>query len=322
MLLEFNRQGGTPVTVCIAAIYENSGVFSASDRMITAGDVQFEPPVEKVRYFTSSCLVMFAGDAALQAQIIQATQAAVSERLAALTTPRWLTIEEMAGIYKDQMSAAIFSRAARRILVPLGLTVESWLNNQRNLSPELVRDVSRELLNYDGPSMDGIVCGIDSSGPHIYTVDNNSVNCRDHVGFAAIGAGYWHANSQMMNFRHGPRASLADTLLSVFFAKKQAEIAPGVGEATDMYIATSLGSSNTLRDNVAEELENRYAEEKRRQKRVATTSRQKINVFVQGILNAPPAQTQAELPAPTEPVPPAPEPATIEGEGGEPGPAA
>jgi hypothetical protein len=306
------------VTVCIAAIFEDSGVFSASDRMITAGDIQFEPPVEKVRYLTSSCLVMFAGDAAMQAEIIQTTQATVLQRIRTSIPARWLAIEEMAGIYKDHMIAAIFSRSARRILAPWGLTVESWLDRQRNLSPDLVRDISRELLNYEGPSMEGIVCGIDESGPHIYTVDNVSVNCRDHVGFAAIGAGYWHANSQMMNFRHGPRSSLADTLLSVFFAKKQAEIAPGVGEATDMYISTALGSSSSLRDNIAEELEARYAEEKRRQKRVANTSRQKINAFVQGILNASAAQPQAELPAPVEPVPPTAEPIAEDGRG-EPG---
>jgi hypothetical protein len=307
------------VTVCIAAIYEGTGVFCASDRMITAGDVQFEPPVEKVRYLTNSCLVMFAGDAALQAEIIQVTQAVIGEKVR--SAPQlWLTIKSMADTYKDQLEAAIRARAARRILSPLGLTPESYLDRQRDLAPELVRDLSRELLNYEGPSMEGIVCGIDLSGPHIYTVDNNSVNCRDHVGFSAIGAGYWHANSQMMSFGHGPLATLADTLLNVFFAKKRAEVAPGVGGATDMYIMTALGSSSGLRDNVAQELEKRYAEEKRRQKRVANTSRRKINTFVQGILNAPAAQPQAELPAPGIPLPPAVEGERQppEGEAGEP----
>lgn len=287
------------MTVCIAAIYEETGVFSASDRMITAGDVQFEPSIEKVRYLTSSCLVMFAGDAAMQAEIIQATQNMITEEIQR-APQQWLTIKSMAETYRDEMGAALLARAARRILSPLGLTVDGFMSRQKELSPELVRDLSREMLNYHGPDMEGIVCGIDTSGPHIYTVDNGSVNCRDHVGFAAIGAGYWHANSQLMGFRQSPRTSLADTLLNVFFAKKKAEIAPGVGEATDMYITMGLGSSSTLRDRVAEELERRYAEEQRRQQRVANTSRRKINTFVQGIIN-PPAQPQAELPSPAEP---------------------
>jgi hypothetical protein len=206
----------------------------------------------------------------------------------------------MAETYKTHLDSAIRSRAERRILTPLGLTMETFLARQAELSDVLVRDVSKELLNYDASSVEGIVCGIDPTGPHIYVVDNNSFSCRDHVGFAAIGAGYCHANSQMMSFSHSPQSSLADTLLNVFFAKKRAEIAPGVGRATDMYIATALGSSSSVKDTVAQELEKRYEEERRRQQRVANTSRQKINAFVQGILNGPPAQTQAELPSTTE----------------------
>ena len=298
------RKEDCSVTVCIAAIYDRSGVFSAADRMITAGDVQFEPTVEKVRYLTNSCLVMFAGDATLQSEIIQSAQIEIGEKIRR-APDTWLTIKSMAETYKQQMDATVLARSERRVLVPLGLTRESFLMRQAEFSDVFVRDVSKELLNYEAPSVAGIVCGIDTTGPHIYVVDNASLSCNDHVGFAAIGAGYWHANSQMMSFSHSPQSGLADTLLNVFSSKKRAEIAPGVGKATDMYIVTSLGSSNTLRDSVAQELEKRYEDERRRQQRVANTSRQKINAFVQGILDEPAAQSQAELPANTEPVPPA-----------------
>jgi hypothetical protein len=270
--------------------------------MITAGDVQFEPTVEKVKYLNSSCLVMFAGDAALQSEIIQATQAEIAGKIQS-DPDTWLTVKSMGETYKRNLDFGVTSRAERRILTPLGLTMETFLTRQSELSDVLVRDISKELLNYDASRVEGIVCGIDPTGPHIYVVDNNSFSCRDHVGFAAIGAGYWHANSQMMSFSHSPQSSLADTLLNVFFAKKRAEIAPGVGKATDMYIATGLGSSSSIKDEVAEELEKRYEEERRRQQRVANTSRQKINAFVQGILNRPPAPAQGELPSITESIP-------------------
>jgi hypothetical protein len=251
--------------------------------------------------------VTFAGEATLQSEIIQAAQAEIHETI--MQDPStWLTIRSLAEVYKSHLDAAVRVRAERRILAPFGLTVETFLIKQPGLSDVFVRDVSKEMLNYVGPDVAGIVCGIDTSGPHIFVVDNNSLSCRDHVGFAAIGVGSWHANSQMMGFSHTPQSSLADTLLNVFFAKKRAEIAPGVGLATDMYIITALGSSASLRDVVAQELEKRYAEERRRQKRVADTSRRQINTFVQGILDGPPAQAQSELPAPnTESVPPAPE---------------
>jgi len=40
-----------------------------------------EPTVGKVRFFTSSCLVMFAGDANLQSEIIQSAQSEINEKI-------------------------------------------------------------------------------------------------------------------------------------------------------------------------------------------------------------------------------------------------
>lgn len=45
------------MTVCIAAIYQEGGlpgILGASDRMITVGDVEFEPPQPKVLPLVSS----------------------------------------------------------------------------------------------------------------------------------------------------------------------------------------------------------------------------------------------------------------------------
>jgi len=75
--------------------------------------------------------------------------------------------------------------------------------------------------------------------------------------------------------------------MSVFFAKKRAEIAPGVGPVTDMYIVTGLGSSDSLNVDVQRELEKNYADEKRRQQKIASSSRKKINNFVQGLIAIP-----------------------------------
>ena len=60
-----------------------------------------------------------------------------------------------------------------------------------------------------------------------------------------------------------------------------------------------------LADNVQEELEKRYAEEKRRQAKIANTTREKIGNFVQAILDKPSTTEQSQLAAPTsEPDPP------------------
>ena len=51
------RLGVEKVTVCIAARSQGNLVL-ASDRMLTAGDIQFEPPTSKMALLTSSIALM------------------------------------------------------------------------------------------------------------------------------------------------------------------------------------------------------------------------------------------------------------------------
>ena len=288
------RKVGTPVTVGIAAIFGGAGIIAASDRMLTAGDVQFEPSMSKIRYFTSSIGGLIAGDANLQDEIVQEVALQVTARIAISTD--WIPVKDVAKLYKTECDKAIGVAAERRILTPFGLTREEFLRRQGEFSVDFINDIASELLNFEAPCVEVIVAGVDNQGPHIYTVDNNSMKCHDSVGFATIGAGQAHASSQMMAFNHTPRHSLADALLSVFSSKKRAEIAPGVGSATDMFGIWGLGSIDLIARHVQQELEKRYAEEKRRQAKVAHRSRTKIQEFVQAILDKP-AADQAQLPS-------------------------
>ncbi|HEX7727504.1 MAG TPA: hypothetical protein VF392_00600 [Terracidiphilus sp.] len=283
------------MTVCIAAIFENFGIVGASDRMLTAGDVQFEPSVPKVRFWTSSIASLIAGDANMQAEIATSVKLETDDLIKQATA--WIKVQDIAELYKRKCDLAIRRRAEERILAPFGLTLPDFMRGQKDFSPEFVKDIGSELLNFEGPFVQTIIVGCDETGPHIYTVDNNSIQCHDSVGFAAIGAGETHANSAMMAYNHTFRHSLADTLRAVFFSKKGAEIAPGVGPNTDMIVVIGAGGLSMLADNVQEELEIRYAEEKKRQAKVANTTREKIGNFVQSILDKPATTEQAQLPA-------------------------
>jgi hypothetical protein len=287
------------VTVCVAAIFENGGIVGASDRMLTAGDIQFEPSVPKIRFFTNSIGGLVAGDANLQAEIVQEVLIKVGMRIDAAPT-EWVLVKEIATFYKVECDKAIGRLAERRILGPFGLTREDFLARQSEFSTDFVKDIAQELLSFESPAVEAIIAGVDSKGAHIYTVDNYSMQCHDAVGFAAIGVGQTHASSQMMAFNHTYRHGLADTLMGVFFSKKRAEIAPGVGTATDMFVVAGLGSIDLLADFVQQELEKRYAEEKRRQAKAADRSRTKIQQFVQAIIDKPASSDQAQLPAPPE----------------------
>ena len=96
-----------------------------------------------------------------------------------------------------------------------------------------------------------IIAGIDSATgsvvPHVISIYKSQsgdgvVNC-DSVGFAAVGIGARHAESQFMLAGHSRYSPMPETLLLTYLAKKRSEVAPGVGEGTDMFtIGAGLGS--------------------------------------------------------------------------------
>src|SRR6202040_4052952 len=103
--------------------------------------------------------------------------------------------------------------AEMRALGPLSLTLDSFIKRQKEMTPEIVKELTSAIVNFDMPEIEAIVTGIDDTGAHIYVVTNSAVACRDAIGFAAIGIGYWHANSQFMFAGHNRMRPLPETLL-------------------------------------------------------------------------------------------------------------
>jgi hypothetical protein len=128
------------------------------------------------------------------------------------------------------------------------------------MADSFVRQVSADLVNYQLARTAVIFCGVDTKGQHIYVVHDNDIGCYDKIGFACIGSGSRHANSQFMLQGHTPASSLAETMLLGYLAKKRSEVAPGVGPDTDIFFfGPQLGSfSPTLHDDLRNKLEAEY----------------------------------------------------------------
>jgi hypothetical protein len=288
------------VTVCVAAICESASILGASDRMLTSGDVQFEPRQTKIEPLTNSIAIMVAGDSAMQAEIIHNVRAVVWQRVAA--DPKdWWNLRDVAELYQRFYNHARAKRSENAVLAPLGLDTKEFLRRQREMEPQLVRELTSELLNYRAPSASAIVTGIDPSGPHLYISSNGQLNCQDSVGFASIGAGHWHANSQLMFAGHTRSTSFPETLLSVYSAKKRAEVAPGVGNATDMFAVASIGSYLAIGDHVLERLEQIYQDTQRRQQDAQREARESVQQYVEEIARTVPAEKQRVAPPETLP---------------------
>lgn len=124
------------------------------------------------------------------------------------------------------------------------------------------------------------------------------LNVSDSIGFAAIGVGRGHASSQFMfaahtRFRPGP-----ETLLLAFSAKKRAEVAPGVGRDTDMFIiGPELGSSKSIGEHVLVSLERIYKTSQKKEQSARKKAEKSINEYLTQLGSEQTTKTQEASPA-------------------------
>lgn len=246
------------MTVCIAAITERFTVIGASDRMLTAGDIRFEPDTPKVTKLSNSLFAMTAGDASLAKEIVDDVFAVVGHQIR--TNPQeWVPVRFAAEAFAHAWANARRKRAELAILAPLGLTTATFLERQSTMAPDLVDRIATGLAGYVTPPVEAIVAGVDGTGGHIYSIVNGYVACGNSVGFVTIGSGGRHAGSQLMLAEYSPTVSLGEAMLLVHTAKRRAEVGPDVGTATDMLIVgPTPGSLVELGDHVLKLLDNEY----------------------------------------------------------------
>jgi hypothetical protein len=219
-----------PVTVCIAAMCEDA-VITASDWMLTFGTTNFEPPMSKLFRFTPSIGTMSAGDSALIAEIGRG----VWRDIGAEPGLVW-TVQGVAELYQRHYGSVRRKKIEADILAPFNLTVDEFLARQHELNPAWVQSISEKMSAVRLDELETIICGMDQDGPHIYQFLNGAVSCHDTIGFATIGAGYWHASSQLLLAGQFPATPIEATVLFVYLAKKRAESVSGVGSHTDMFV--------------------------------------------------------------------------------------
>jgi 20S proteasome alpha/beta subunit len=252
------------MTVCIAAIFSwNYSTLSSpepgpaamifSDRMITAGDVQYEPQQTKVAYITPKVLLVIAGDYSLHSQAIKKT--AEHFRNDANASP-----ESAAVFYGRAVQALKLKEAEDLYLAPLGLNSDSFLAQQKDMAPHFVSLLTDQMQSYRGEEVESLIVGSTGSGIDIYGVDTKGmVACYNDVRFAAIGAGAWHAKSRLMQVGYVNTTSFAAALSFGFAAKKASELAPGIGANTDITLVFKGGHEH-LRPDVASKVHELYLE--------------------------------------------------------------
>jgi len=302
------------VTVCVAVLHSvgasRGGAYLVSDRMLTAGDVQFEPPQSKVIWLSTAIAMMVAGDVGFHVRVAYDVMDAVNARIRE-DPGNWWRVRDVADLYSECFSRIRLKAAETKVLRPLGLDAESFIARQSELAPTFVREISNEMLGFHVPESHVLFVGADETGPHIYKARDEVISCHDPAGFAAIGAGAWHAESYLMLQRHTRTTPAPAAMVSGYFAKRRAEIAPGVGTETDMwFVGPALGASGPLPDIAMDQLARAYRRERDATLRADNRARKEVESFIVETLRQRQAAQESSPPTPTGPPgPESPQPA-------------
>lgn len=244
------------MTICIATICENrNAVVVASDRMVTAQflALEFEHPGSKIEIISKTCVGLTAGDALAHTELFRACRGMIG----ALHSP---TVGLIADQVNEQFGDLRRKRAEDVVLKPRGMTLNMFYQGQMKQLPlELSMGLDSSIQNATFP-LSIIIAGVDDTGAHLYGIENPGViDCYDSLSYHAVGSGTSHALLNIIGNEHSIKRSLKETLYEVYEAKRKAELAQGVGEATEIGIITINGVM-MLSDNEKNLLEQIYAE--------------------------------------------------------------
>lgn len=233
------------MTICIAAICDkgNACVISA-DREITlpSAALEYEHNERKIDVLSKTCVVMSSGDALYAAEVISKTHASISHG-------KDITILSIAEKLRDVFIATHQNRAEAVFLIPKGWTLKEFKEKgHQQMQQPSYQEIQNQLFSFGIGLVDFLVAGVDNTGSHIFRVHYNGVaggswlEWCDKLGHREIGAGFLHSAIHLSVAGQFSGTGLTESVFNVYSAKKIAELAPGVGKATDLAIITSQGT--------------------------------------------------------------------------------
>ena len=223
------------MTICIGALCSNEHnicdtVIVASDRMVTLGGfMEFEHDSPKITKITTNCMALIAGDALRGTKLVEELKSKVTDA------------DDLKKIVQEASNAYVVCRDKQidaDIFKPRGFSKsEFYLTYQQKLLPQLSAQLDQFTVQFNY-NVEMLIAGVDDSGGHIYTIVNpgGSPIHFNQLGYHAIGSGGIHAIQSLIGFKHSIGKKVEDTLFYVYASKRRAEVAPGVGKDTDIYI--------------------------------------------------------------------------------------
>lgn len=237
------------MTICIAAICANgNGIVAAADRQVTVSALalEVERPKSKISQLGFNQIVMAAGDGLIAHELTHSIAPAARGGM---------HVEDLAQMLQTNYVAMRQKRVEDQALRPMGHDWQSFtgegLKSLGQLFPNILQQVAQFNLQAEF-----LLSGFSESGSaRIALVTHPGVLMWiDGLEFYAVGSGANHAFSGLLLTGYSSADPIDRVLLSVYRAKRAAELAPGVGNATDIVFADRTRSWRAS-EKVLQELE-------------------------------------------------------------------
>lgn len=216
--------------------------------------VEFDHQDAKIDQVGNNCVALSAGDALCVQDVLIGGLGAASQ----LQNPSISTLSEQ---IKVQFCNVRVRRINDLLMGPRGIDFDGFYKGGiiGALPHDLAMLIDNQVQNF-GLETTILVAGVDDSGSHIYSIsDPGMMACFDRVGYHSIGIGHRHAVLKLVSLSQHQSKSINETVFNVYCAKRVAELAPGVGQATTMKIVSRDGTKSVSQD-ILDKLMPAYAE--------------------------------------------------------------
>jgi hypothetical protein len=221
-----------PLTICIAAICNMRGrdtkLVLCADRQVTSL-VQFEGTISKIKQITEYCYALPSSNDSRISDLIL-------ERVADKAKESGLTrIKDIVNLVVQESFNHKKEQIERDVLSLYNITIDSLRASHETLLERAIGEVE----NYPYTlRFDCIIAGLEPSGEaHIYRINQNGEYwCNDSIGYCTIGSGELNAFLELTKVVYDCGKRWESAVPLVYFAKKAAERASGVGTTTDLLV--------------------------------------------------------------------------------------
>jgi len=249
-------QYGTVLTSCIAAIgrcaalgNDCEGIVCATDHMITMQNIgQFEHSIDKYRRIGTTNIAMLSGDALLFDEVLKDIPAPLDFDSVSVKIH-----ENLKRIRDQRIDSSIF----QRLRIDFDFLKDTLRLPTHNETMKGILDEIKDLtLNTSI-----LLVGFKDQMAQLAEINEfQMLNARD-INFNAIGSGAVQAINTLLFQRHSKSDDLKTTLYNVYKAKRNSEVAVGVGKETDLFVLLPSGKLMEASDAQINDLAKVYAAE-------------------------------------------------------------